>query len=171
MLKSPVKDTAVTGLHAIIRNSQSPQTVTLMRVCSGQVENQVGTKAPRQLIESLFERFQIGYILASIGQLDIAITCLFTCREVLGTMQRQCKNRSVTSKDASGTISLVDIKINHGYLQSVLRMMGVLTLHLACCNSYIIEYAEPAATIRVRVMSATCQIRRNPSTLDGSAGG
>ena len=179
-LPSPIEYPSVTGFHAIVSETQAPQTVAFVGVGTRQENQEMGRETVVQMLQRLLQRLDVGRVITAIRQLDVEVAGLLAEREVFFPVQRQGEDRWIIPKDVSRSIALMHVQIHNGNAQRLgslgLPLAHPFGLHEPGGDRCIVEHAETTALVGVSMMgtpgqiaSNTLAIQRGSTRLEGGA--
>lgn len=107
------EDHSVTGCQAEFGQLQSAQSIVFEGIGASEVDHEIVGAGRIALVESRFERGQVGSVRCSVWEVDIERAWMFPQRKVFFAVDRASKNVKVVAENVSRPVSLVDIAIHH----------------------------------------------------------
>ena len=127
-----------------------------MRVCAGQIENDVGTRLAQYARQCVREQREIRLVGRSIRKFDVQHPRNFAKRKVLGAVHAERVRVGVAFENRVCSVSLMYIEIDHHC-----TVRESLVPERADGDRDIVEDTEPLAVRGERVVSATGEIHRD----------
>jgi hypothetical protein len=137
------------------RQSHASQSIALVRIGAGEIEDQIG-RCGQHAIQGRLQLPEIPRIVDAVGQRHIEVAALLVERIVAGPVHRTGEHTWVVGEDRRRPVALMHVEVDHRHLADP---SGLEQRHRR--HRDVVEHAIPFTAIAESVMRAAGQVGRD----------